>query len=182
VNGQKPSPQSSRRDFWRGCKSAADCGEGEVCVAIDPRPEQAMLAASLLEPRACAVVVPADVALHDGPDFRKRFLERLLLLPKTRITLSASGCTLMWCGSPDGAPAQCCNGCDGEYVWLSAFEGVSLIAPDGKVVRCAGRMDCELPKCPSWAYPYGKLEFVGAFHTVHQNLVFQLAGVPREVN
>lgn len=141
-----------------------------------------MLAASLLEPRACAVVVPADAALHDGPDFRKRYLERLLLLPKTRITLSTTGCTLMWCGNPDGSRAQCCNSCGGERVWLSGFEGVSLIAPDGSVVQCASRMDCELPKCPSWVTIYEKFEMLGAFHLLDENLVFQLGGVPRTVN
>jgi hypothetical protein len=56
-----------------------------------------MAAASLLEPKACAILTRSEPRLHDGPDFRQRYLERLLLLPNVGIHLSATGCALMAC-------------------------------------------------------------------------------------
>ena len=177
---KEKSVQSSwiRKGWWRACRSDADCEKDHACVAVDRRPEQATLLAAFLEPKACALVMPLNSALQDASDFERGYLERLLLFPKVRVTLSLLTCTAKACRYLNGAPVDCCNRCDGEHVWLSGFAGISLVHPDGTRLECMEHMDCEPPSCPAGVELDKDLEIAGAFHIVDGRLTFVLATVP----
>ena len=98
ANEGTTAPGWPPRDWWRGCRSDVECDNGHVCMAVDPRPKQAILVASLLEPKACALVVSPDLRLHDGPSFARNHLEQLLFLPEISLSLSGTICTLKGCG------------------------------------------------------------------------------------
>jgi hypothetical protein len=161
-------PAWVHEDWWWGCRTFADCPKDQVCIAVDRRPEQAMLMSVLPEPRACALVVPLQ-ALHEGSKLAAGYRDRLLLVRKARFTLSNSPCTLAACYDAKGTLDECCNTCRGEQVWLSGFEGVPLIAPNGLSVECEERGSCEPRSCPSWLKLNEGLEIAGAFHAVEKH-------------
>jgi hypothetical protein len=167
-----------RKGWWRACQSDADCQGDHVCIAVDTRPEQAMWLAPFLEPKACALVMPPNLALHDDRELELRYRERLVLFRKVRLTLTRSMCTAAACYFLNGAPVDCCNRCDGEHVWLSGFAGVSIIGPDGERLECKDHMDCEPQSCPPWVQLDKDFEIAGAFHTVEEHLAFVLATDP----
>ena len=135
-----------------------------------------MLLAASLEPKACASIAPANLALRDIQD-HKPYLDQLLLFRKTRFTLTLPLCTLVLCQALDGAPRDCCNKCR-EDVELSGFHGVSIVGPDGQRVGCEERRDCEPPSCPSWLGLGKDLEVTGAFRAEDGRLEFLLAKEP----
>ncbi len=172
---------SRQGSSWRSCQADSDCGEAGVCIAVDAQSEQARLLAPRLSSRACASVVSGASPLENGPDFKQRYLNRLLLFPSVGLRLSMPRCTLLACARSDGTQAPCCNRCGGEQAWLPGFVGVPMVLPDGRRVECEERLDCEPAKCPSWVDPKLKFEVAGAFLLTKDALTFQLAATPKPV-
>lgn len=157
-----------REDWWRPCRSDADCEKNHVCIDVDRRPKQTMLLSSFLEPRACALVVHRQ-ALDLEPPPKPRYMNRLLLIQEVRFALSDTLCTLGLRLRQDGTVAECQGTCRGEQVWLSGFEGHPIMLPKGTKLECKDRLDCESPACPSWLKLDHEFEIAGAFHTVEEH-------------
>jgi hypothetical protein len=172
ANKQGP-PQSS----WRACRRDADCETDHVCVTVDPRLEPAISLAGPLAPKLCARVAPPNLALKDM-DLERGYLERLVVFPKVKLTLGPTSCTAKACFDLNGAPAACCNRCDGEEVSLPGFVGVPLIQPGGERLECEDRMDCEPPSCPIGIRLDKDWRIAGVFHLVDGRLTFLLATDP----
>jgi hypothetical protein len=174
-----PSAQTEKDErAWRPCRTHADCRPHERCIDVDKRPIQAVLLAGFLEPKACALLTAPNPTPLDQPDLERRFGHRLLLLSKIRLTLSLPLCTDMACSTANGSPAECCNTCTGEEIWLSGFNGISIVAPDGEHLRCEEHMDCRPPSCPRWLRLDRDLDVAGAFGVADGRLSFVLATDP----
>ena len=179
----------TRSEFWRPCAGPADCAPGEECLEISRQPQEALLVAQLLEPRACAAVVPNTLTLDQVRAGPARYVGKLLLFRGARFELTLPVCTLRGCprpvnprkGDPPEPPdsERCCDRCE-EGVVLNGYWGVPILAPHGQPLECEPRMDCEPPSCLSQLELDGAGPIAGAFREENGKLAFVLATDPAQ--